>query len=49
MLREHLSPEVIEMLQRETGSEIKPPQVKHFQFVVAIADDANPEEVPAMM
>jgi hypothetical protein len=37
------------MLQRETGSEIKPPEVKHFQFVVAIADDTNPAEVPAMI
>jgi hypothetical protein len=49
MSEEHRSSEVIAMLQRETGSEIKPPEVKHFQFVVAIADDTNPEEVPAMI
>ncbi len=47
MPQEHLSPEVIAMLQRETGSEIKPPEVKHFQYVVVIADDTYPEDVPA--
>ena len=31
----YLSPEVIEKLLRETGSEIRPPEVQHFQFVVA--------------
>jgi hypothetical protein len=49
MSQEHLSPDVIAMLQRETDSEITPPEVKHFQFVVAIADDTNPAEVPAMI
>src|SRR5271154_1617560 len=47
MPQEHLSPEVIAMLQRETGSEIKPPELKHFQYVVVIADDTYPEDVPA--
>jgi hypothetical protein len=46
MPQEHLSSEVIAMLHRETGSEIKPPEVKHFQFVVVMADDTNPEDVP---
>jgi hypothetical protein len=46
---EYLSPEVIEKLLREAGSEIRPPEVRHFQFVVAIADDTNPQEVPAMV
>lgn len=41
----YLRPEVIEKLLRETGSEIRPPEVQHFQFVVVIADDTNPQEV----
>ena len=44
----YLTSEVTEKLLRETGSEIGPPEVKHFQYVVAMADDTNPEEVPAM-
>jgi hypothetical protein len=44
----YLSSEVIEKLLRETGSEIMPPEMQHFQFVVALADDTNPQEVPAM-
>jgi hypothetical protein len=47
--QKHVSPEVIEMLLRETKSVIKPPEVKHFQFVVILADDANPHEVPAII
>jgi hypothetical protein len=43
----YVSPEAIEKLLRETGSEIRSPEVKHFQYVVAMADDTNPEEVPA--
>jgi hypothetical protein len=43
--QEHLSPELIAVLQRETGADITPPEVKHFQYVVAITDDTNPEEV----
>ena len=46
---EYVSPEVIEKLLRETGSEMKSPEVKHFQYVLAMADDTNPEEVPAMI
>jgi hypothetical protein len=46
---QYLSPEVIEMLLAEKGAEIKPPEVKHFQFVVALADDRNPLEVPVML
>jgi hypothetical protein len=44
----YLSLEVIEKLLRETGSEIRPPEMQHFQFVVGLADDTNPQEVPAM-
>jgi hypothetical protein len=43
----YLSPELIEKLLHETGSEIKPPKMQHFQFVVAIADDTSSQEVPA--
>jgi hypothetical protein len=46
---EYVSPQVIGKLLREAGSEIKPPEVKHLQFVVALADDTNPQEVPAMI
>ena len=49
MFQEHLSPEVIEKLLRETKPEIRPPEVKHFQFVVILAEDTNPQEVPAML
>jgi hypothetical protein len=45
---EHLSPELIKLIS-EKRSEIRPPEVRHFQFVVAIADDTNPKEVPAMI
>src|ERR1700693_3588309 len=44
----YIGPEEIEKLLRETGSEIRTSEVKHFQFVVAIADDTNPRDVPAM-
>jgi hypothetical protein len=45
----YLSPAVIEKVLRETGSKIRPTEVQHFQFVVALADDANPQDVPAMI
>lgn len=44
---EYVSPEVIEKLLCEADPGIKPPGVQHFQFVVALADDSNPQEVPA--
>lgn len=43
----YVSPELIDKLMRETGCEMKSPEVKHFQYVVAMADDTNPDEVPA--
>jgi hypothetical protein len=46
---EHLSPELIKLISEKRSAEIKPPEVKHFQFVVAIADETNPDEVPAMI
>jgi len=45
---EYLSPELIKLISEE-HSAIRPPEVKHFQFVVAIVDDTNPEAVPAMI
>lgn len=47
-LEGYLSP-VVATLLRETGSEIKLPEVKHFQFVVILADDTNPQDVPSMI
>jgi hypothetical protein len=34
---------------RETKPEIRPPEVEHFQFVVMLVDDTNPQEVPAVL
>jgi hypothetical protein len=48
-MREHLSPETIAKLLRETKPEIRPPEVRHFQFVVILVDDTNPQEVPAII
>ena len=45
----YLSPEVIEKLLRETKAEISLLEVKHFQFVLTLADDTNPQEVPATL
>src|ERR1700729_1607560 len=45
----YISPEATEKLLRETGSGISSPEVKHFQYVVAMADDTNPDEVPAVI
>ena len=45
----YISPEATEKLLRETGSGISSPEVKHFQYVVAMADDTNPDEAPAVI
>ena len=45
----YVSPEVIEKLMRENDSGIASPEVKHFQYVVAMADDTNPDEAPAVI
>ncbi|HMI53505.1 MAG TPA: hypothetical protein VK525_18465 [Candidatus Saccharimonadales bacterium] len=47
--QDHLGPDVVARLLSETGSEIRPPEVQHFQFVVALAEDTNPQEVPAVI
>ncbi len=46
---EYVSPETIARLLREKGSGTKPFQVKHFQFLVILADDTSPQEVPSMI
>jgi hypothetical protein len=46
---EYVSPEAIEKLLHETNHEIRPPEVKHFQFVVILIDDKNPQDVPAIV
>src|SRR5216684_6347097 len=48
-LQASASPEAIAKLVRETKHEIRLPEVKHFQFVVMLVDDTNPQEVPAMI
>lgn len=48
-LGEHLNPEAIAKLLRETKPEIKGPQIRHFQFVLILADDSNPQAVPPMI
>ena len=45
----YVSPEVIEKLMSEKASGIASPEAKHFQYVVAMADETNPDEVPAMI
>lgn len=45
----YVSPQRVAKLIREADPEIRPPETKHFQFVVALADDANPQEVPAII
>jgi hypothetical protein len=46
---QYLSPEAIEKILRETGSKIRPHELKHFQFVVVLPDDSNPQEAPAII
>lgn len=48
-MQDYVSPEVIERLLRERGPETSSPEVKHFQFVVILADDTNPQDVPAII
>jgi hypothetical protein len=48
-MEEYLSPEILSKLLSETKLEIKPLEVKHFQFVVILADDTHPQEAPAII
>jgi hypothetical protein len=45
--QEHVSSEKIRDLLAEGDGQIDPPESKHFQFVAVLADDTNPENVPA--
>jgi hypothetical protein len=45
----YVSGEVIAKLLGETKPEITPPEVKHFQFVVILADDTYPQKAPAIV
>jgi hypothetical protein len=45
----YVSGEVIAKLLGETKPEITPPEVKHFQFVVILADDTYPQKAPAII
>jgi len=45
----YLSPEEIRKLLRETKSGIKPPEVKHFQFILILLDDTKPQDAPVVI
>jgi hypothetical protein len=46
---EYLSSGVIAKLLNETAPGIKPPEVKHFQFVVILADETDPRKLPPII
>lgn len=46
---DYLSPEVIRRLLLQTDSQISALKVQHFQFVVVVFEEANPQEVSALM
>jgi hypothetical protein len=48
-MEEYVSPEVIAKMLGETKPEIRPLEVKHFQFVVILADDTYPQKAPAII
>ena len=48
-MAEYVSPEAIAKLLSETKPEITPPEIKHFQFVVILADDTYPQKAPAII
>jgi hypothetical protein len=48
-MQEYVSPEEIAKLLSENKREITPPEVKHFQFVVILADDTYPQKAPAII
>jgi hypothetical protein len=43
---DYINPEMLAMFLSEPAPEISAPDVKHFQFVVILLDDTNPEQVP---
>jgi hypothetical protein len=46
-MEDYVSREIISKLLSETKIEIGPPEVKHFQFVVILADDTHPQTATA--
>src|SRR5262249_36509320 len=44
-----LDPKLTATMLSEAKPQIGPPEVKHFQFVVILVEDTNPEQVPAMI
>ncbi|HXN26829.1 MAG TPA: hypothetical protein VN902_06880 [Candidatus Acidoferrales bacterium] len=48
-MEEYVSPEPISKVLRGIKPEITPPEVKHFQFVVILADDMYPQKAPAII
>jgi len=45
----HLSPERIRGMLREAGPGVARPEMRHFQFIVILADDGDAEKVPAII
>jgi hypothetical protein len=48
-MQKYVSPDEIAKLLGEKKGEIAPPEVKHFQFVVILADDTYPQKAPAII
>ena len=48
-MQRYVSPEEIAKLLSENKGEITSPEVKHFQFVVILADDTYPQKSPAII
>jgi hypothetical protein len=48
-MRKYVSPEEIAKLLGENKGEIASPELKHFQFVVILADDTHPQKAPAII
>jgi hypothetical protein len=49
MLQRYFSPVAVAKLLSESKHEIRLPEVKHFQFIVMLVNDTNPQQVPAMI
>jgi len=48
-LQGHVSSESIARLLRDSKAEVSAAEVKHIQYVVILADDTNPQDVPTML
>jgi len=45
----YLSPERIRDMLREAGPGVAPPEIRHFQFIVILADDGDAEKLPTII